>query len=127
MHPNPYKHRTGLDRVAHALRNSAAGLRAAMRSEAAFRQELALAALLLPLGAWLGHDGVERALLVGAVLQVLVVELLNTALEYAVDRVSLEPHALSGTAKDLGSAAVLISLLLAAATWALLLLPRLLR
>ena len=126
LNSHPYKYRTGIVRVSHALLNSAAGLRAAWRSEAAFRQELALVALLLPLGIWLGRDGIERALLAGAVLQVLVVELLNTAIEYAVDRVSLEPHALSRTAKDLGTAAVLISLLLAALTWALLLLPRLL-
>ena len=127
MRTHPYKQRRGIDRLIRALRHSVAGLRAALRTEAAFRQEVALAALLLPLGAWLGRDGVERVLLDGAVLQLLVVELLNTAVEYTIDRISLAPHALSRTAKDLGSAAVLISLALLVASWSLLLLPRLLR
>ncbi len=125
MTPHPYKNKTGLARVAQALRNSHYGLRMALRTESAFRQEVALALILLPLGIWFGRDAVERVLLDGAVLQVLIVELLNTAIEYTVDRVSLESHELSKTAKDLGSAAVLLSLLLCALVWALLLLPQL--
>ncbi len=125
MTPHPYKNKTGLARVAQALRNSHCGLRMALRTESAFRQEVALALILLPLGIWFGRDAVERVLLDGAVLQVLIVELLNTAIEYTVDRVSLESHELSKTAKDLGSAAVLLSLLLCALVWALLLLPQL--
>ncbi len=121
MTSHPYKNRTGLARVAQALRNSARGLRVALRTESAFRQEVALALLLLPLGVWLGRDAVERVLLDGAVLLVLIVELLNTAIEYTVDRVSLDAHELSKTAKDLGSAAVLLSLLLCALVWAVLL------
>ncbi len=112
-----------MTRALGALRNSLRGLRAAWRTESALRQEGALAALLLPLGLWLGHDGIERALLVGSVLLVPIVELLNTSLECAVDRISLERNDLSGQAKDLGSAAVLLTLLLCAATWALVLLP----
>ena len=123
--PHPYKNKTGVARIVQALRNSASGLRMAWRTESAFRQEFALAMVLLPLGAWLGRDAVERVLLDGAVVLVLIVELLNTGIEYAVDRISLETHALSKTAKDLGSAAVLLSLLLCALVWALLLLPRL--
>ena len=121
--PNPYKTRTGLSRVIHAGINSASGLRAAWRTESAFRQEVTLALILLPLALWLGRSWTERAVLAGCVLLVLIVELLNTAIEYTVDRVSLEQHALSKTAKDLGSAAVLLTLLLCAATWALVLLP----
>lgn len=125
MTPHPYKFRTGLARIAYALRYSLAGLRMAWRSEAAIRQEGGLALLMLPLAFWLGHDGVERALLAGSVLLVVIVELLNTAVEYTVDRVSLESHELSKTAKDLGSAAVLLTLVLCAVVWLAILLPRL--
>ena len=123
--PNPYKTRTGLSRIVHAGINSVSGLRAAWRTESAFRQEVTLAVVLLPLALWLGHSWTERALLAGSVWLVIVVELLNTAIEYTVDRVSLEQHALSKTAKDLGSAAVLLTLLLCALVWAAVLLPRL--
>jgi diacylglycerol kinase (ATP) len=90
----------------------------AFRNEEAFRLEVSGLVVLLPLAMWLGHSGVERALLAGAVLQVLIVELLNTGIEVVVDRISVERHALSGLAKDLGSAAVMISLLLAVVIWA---------
>lgn len=121
---NPYKTRRGLARVLQAVVNSAAGLRMAWRTESAFRQEVALAAVLLPLAMWLGQSWIERAMLAGGVVLVLIVELLNTAVEYTVDRVSLERNDLSKTAKDLGSAAVLLTLLLCAAIWAAVLLPR---
>ncbi|MBN8744053.1 MAG: diacylglycerol kinase [Betaproteobacteria bacterium] len=100
------------------------GLRAAWQTESAFRQELTLALILLPLALWLGRTWTERAVLAGSVLLVLIVELLNTAIEYTVDRVSLERHDLSKTAKDLGSAAVLLTLLLCVLIWAAVLLPR---
>ena len=113
-----------LRRVWRAAGYSAAGLKAALRNESAFRQELALFVVLAPLGLWLGRDGVERALLVGSLLLVLVVELLNSAIEAAVNRVGAEPHELSGRAKDLGSAAVFVALLIVIAVWALVLADR---
>jgi diacylglycerol kinase (ATP) len=122
--PHPYKTGSGLSRLRHAALNSICGLRAAWQTESAFRQEVGLAVVLLPLALWLGRTWTERAVLVGSVLLVLVVELLNTAIEYTVDRVSLERHDLSKTAKDLGSAAVLLTLLLCALVWAAVLLPR---
>jgi diacylglycerol kinase (ATP) len=114
---------TGLQRVWLATRHSMRGLRHCYRSEAAFRQELWLAAVLLPAALWFGHDGIERALLVGSMLLVLIVELLNTGIEVVVDRIGTEHHHLSGFAKDLGSSAVFFSLLLLATTWTLVLLP----
>lgn len=107
-------------RFAGALGFSIDGLRRGWNEEA-FRVELIGAAVTIPLGLWLGDTAVERVLLVGSVLLVLIVELLNTAIEVVVDRISLERHAMSKHAKDLGSAAVLIALLLAALTWLLLL------
>jgi len=115
------KGRTGFRRLVNATRYSFEGVAAAVREEAAFRQELALAAVLIPLGLWLGAPGVERALLVGSVILVLVVELLNSAVEAAVDRISLESHNLAKRAKDLGSAAVLLSLVNAGVVWLLVL------
>ena len=115
---NPHKGRTGLTRLLFATRHSAAGLAAAWRHESAFRQELMLAVLLVPAGLWLGRSWVERALLVGSVLLVLIVELLNSAIEATVDRISLERHPLAKRAKDIGSAAVLIALLNVPAVWA---------
>ncbi len=115
---NPHKGRTGIDRVVHAASYSLQGLRSAYRHESAFRQELWLAALLLPLALWLGRGWVEVALLAGSVLLVLIVELLNSAIEATVDRVSLDLHELSKRAKDFGSAAVMLSLLLAGGIWA---------
>jgi len=122
---SPFKGKTGLQRLINATRYSLEGLAAAARHEDAFRQELILAAILVPLGIWLGNDGVERALMVGSVLLVLVVELLNSAVEATVDRVSLEDHQLAKRAKDIGSAAVMVSLATVAAVWLLVLLPRL--
>ncbi|MFZ5536203.1 MAG: diacylglycerol kinase [Pseudomonadota bacterium] len=112
---------TGLRRVLLAARYSWQGLTTCYRKEAAFRQELWLALLLAPLALWLGKDGVERALLIGSLMLVLVVELLNTGIENVVDRVGSEPHKLSGRAKDMGSAAVFVSLLTTAMVWGLIL------
>jgi diacylglycerol kinase (ATP) len=115
----------GLRRLVGAFGNSWKGFVGAWREEEAFRQECLLASVLLPAGVWLGHTGVERALLVGPVLLVLIVELLNSAVEAAIDRIGAERHALSGLAKDLGSAAVLCAFALLVATWVLVLLdPR---
>ena len=119
---SPHKGKTGLRRLINATRYSLSGLAEAARHEDAFRQELIAAAVFTPLGLWLGNGGVERALLVGSVLMVLVVELLNSAVEAAVDRISLENHSLAKRAKDMGSAAVMMSLLTAAAVWLLVLL-----
>lgn len=115
--------RGGIGRLIDATHWSLAGLAAAYRGESAFRQELFCAAVMLPLALWLGANAVEKALLVAGVLQVLVVELLNSALEAAVDRVSLEHHELAGRAKDIGSAAVMVSLVLCVAVWLLVLVP----
>jgi diacylglycerol kinase (ATP) len=112
---------TGITRILKAARVSWLGLAGAFREEAAFRQELALAAVVIPLGLWLGHNGVERALLVAPMFLVLVVELLNSAIEAAIDRIGPERHRLSGLAKDIGSAAVFMSLALLAVVWALVL------
>ena len=112
-----FKSRGGLMRVWRAFTYSLDGLRAAITHEAAFRQELALVLVLVPVGLWLGHDTLERVLLVGSLFQVLVVEIINSAIEAVVDRVSLDRHDLSKRAKDLGSAAVLISLGLALWVW----------
>ena len=117
----PGRGKTGLRRLLAATRYSLNGLAAAL-GEPAFRQELLLAAVLIPAGLFFGGSGVERALLVGSVLLVLVVELLNSAIESAVDRISAEMHELSGRAKDLGSAAVMLSLVNLALTWVLVLL-----
>jgi diacylglycerol kinase (ATP) len=119
---SPYKGKTGLQRLINATRYSLSGFAAAARHEDAFRQELMLAAVLVPLGVILGSNGVERALLVGSVLLVLVVELVNSAVEATVDRVSLDDHNLAKRAKDLGSAAVMLSLVTTAAVWLLVLL-----
>ena len=114
---NPHKGRTGIDRVIRATGYSFSGLVAAYRGESAFRQELWLAAVLLPLAPWVGHGWVETALLMSAVLLVLIVELLNSGIEAAIDRVSLELHDLSKRAKDLASAAVFLSLVLCGGVW----------
>jgi diacylglycerol kinase (ATP) len=113
---------TGLTRLHLATLNSLRGLRNCYRSEAAFRQEVWLAAVLVPLAFWLGDDSVERVLLIGSMLLVLIVELLNTGIEVVVDRIGTEHNHLSGFAKDLGSTAVFFSLVLLATTWGLLLL-----
>ena len=114
---NPHKGRKGLNRVFFATLNSAAGVSSALRYESAFRQEAALALLMLPAALWLGTTWIERSVLIGAVLLVLIVELLNSGIEAVVDRVSFELHDLSKRAKDYGSAAVMLSLLLCAGIW----------
>jgi diacylglycerol kinase (ATP) len=113
---------TGIRRIVRATRSTLAGLEGAVRREAAFRQELVLAVVLIPLGFVLGESGVERAVLIGSVIGLLVVELLNTAVEETVDRVSLEPHPGSRRAKDLASAAVGLALLNVIVIWVLVLL-----
>jgi diacylglycerol kinase (ATP) len=117
---SPFKGKTGARRILNALRYSWAGLGAAFRHEDAFRQELLLAAILVPLALHLGDDAVARALMIGSLLLVLVVELLNSAIEAAVDRISLEENPLIKRAKDMGSAAVFLSLVNAAVVWFLL-------
>lgn len=114
---SPHKGKTGLERLVNATRYSLSGLIEAARNEDAFRQELVLVALLAPVGLWLGANGVERALLLGSLLLILVVELLNSAVEATVDRISLEDHRLAKRAKDIGSAAVMLSLINAALVW----------
>ena len=111
--------RQGLRRWLTALSFSIAGLRACWQQEPAFRQEAFFAVFMIPGSFWLGSNAVERALLVGSVLLVLIVELINSAIEAVVDRVSKDPHSLSGFAKDLGSAAVLLSLVIVWLTWGL--------
>ena len=111
----------GIDRIIKAAGYSRAGFSAAFRNEAAFRQVLALFVIGAPLGLWLGKTGVERALLVGSLFLLLIVELLNSAIESVVDRIGLDHHELSGRAKDMGSAAQLVALTSAAAIWALVL------
>ena len=121
---NPQKARKGLNRVWHALGYSVAGLRAGWH-ETAFRQEAIASVLLLPTAFWLGRSWVESVLLAGTVVLVMIVELLNTGIETAIGRIGPEWHDLSKRAKDMGSAAVLLSLLLCAATWCLAIFQRL--
>jgi len=113
---NPQKLRTGLNRIWHATGYSLQGLRSGW-DEPAFRQEAAAAIVLLPLAFWLGQGWVQVALLAGSVLLVMIVELLNTGIETVVDRIGPEWHDLSKRAKDMGSAAVLLALLLATGIW----------
>lgn len=117
-HESPFKGKTGLRRVWNALSYSLAGLKAAYLCEDAFRQEVLLAALLIPVTFLLPVPWLGRGLMVASVLLVLIVELLNSAIEAVVDRVSLENHRLAKRAKDIGSAAVLISLILVIVVWA---------
>lgn len=121
MEESPFKGRTGLVRLWNAVHYSLAGLKAAYRHEDAFRQEVHLAILLIPLTFLLPATNIGRALMIGSVLLVLVVELLNSAVEATVDRISLEHHRLAKRAKDIGSAAVLISLINVAIVWLLVL------
>ncbi|MDD2608960.1 MAG: diacylglycerol kinase [Giesbergeria sp.] len=114
--PNAQKSRTGLQRLWHATRYSLHGLRAGW-AEPAFRQEAIAAVLLLPTAYWLGHNWLEVALLAGCVVLLMVVELLNTGIEAAIDRIGPEWHPLSKRAKDMGSAAVLLTLLLCIGIW----------
>ncbi|MCE1172384.1 diacylglycerol kinase [Azovibrio restrictus] len=117
------KGKTGLTRLWNALGYSKKGIAAAWKHEAAFRQEMLLLLAGVPLGLWLGRNGVERALLLGSLILVPVVELLNSAVEAVVDKTSPEYHELAGRAKDLGSAAVLFALVFMAVVWACVLWP----
>jgi len=119
---SPFKSKTGLRRIINATGYSLAGLRDAYEHEHAFRQECLLALVLVPVALFLPVSGLERALMIGAVLLVLIVELLNSAVEAAVDRVSLDRHELAKRAKDIGSAAVFLSLVNVAVVWGLILL-----
>jgi len=118
---SPFKGLRGFARIRNAFFHSLDGLRQALLHEAAFRQELLLAAVLLPLALWLPDSVGGRALLLGSLFLVLIVELLNSAIEATVDRISLDRHDLAKRAKDMGSAAVLLSLLNLIAVWALVL------
>lgn len=111
----------GLAHVINAAGYSMKGLKAAFRHEEAFRLELMAMVVMLPLAIWLGQSAVERALLIGSLLLVLIVELINSALEAVVDRIGVEHHELSGRAKDIGSAGVFIALIIVAVVWGLLL------
>lgn len=113
--------KTGWRRIINATGYSFCGLKTAWRSEAAFRQEVILVAVMLPLAFLLGHNGVERALLAAVCLVVLIAELLNSAVEAVVDRIGPEQHLLAGAAKDLGSAAVFVALVMMAMVWGLVL------
>ena len=121
-HESPFKGKTGLPRLFNALRYSFDGLSAAFRHEDAFRQECILAAILIPLALFMPVTGAGKALLIGSVLFVMIVELINSAIEATVDRVSLERHLLAKRAKDIGSAAVLLALVNLACVWGLVLL-----
>lgn len=121
---SPFKGKTGLRRVWNALHYSLSGLREAYRCEDAFRQEALLAAVLIPLSFLLPASGTGRALMIASVLLVLIVELVNSAIEAAVDRISLDRHHLSKRAKDIGSAAVLLALLNVVLVWGCVLLGR---
>lgn len=116
-HANPQKLRTGLNRLWHATGYSLAGLKAGW-GEAAFRLEACFAFVLVPLAFWVGRNWAEVALLAGSVLLLLIVELLNTAVESAIDRIGPEWHDLSKRSKDMGSAAVFLATLLAGGIWA---------
>ncbi len=118
---SPHKGKTGLKRVWNALFYSIDGMSAALRHEDAFRQEVFLAALLIPAALFTPANGIGKALMIAAVLLVLIVELLNSAVEAAVDRISLENHTLAKRAKDIGSAAVLLALINVPVVWGLVL------
>lgn len=112
-----FKSKGGLSRLGGALRYSAQGLGAAFRYEAAFRQELVIVVVLLPVAIWIANDITEAILLIGPLFLVLIVELLNSAIEAIADTVTLKPHPLIGRAKDFGSAAVMISIILTTLIW----------
>lgn len=118
-----FKGKQGLTRLFNALGYSRDGIAAAWKNEAAFREEVILAAVAIPLAFYLGNTGVERALLVGSIIFVLIVEILNSAVEAVVDKASPEKHDLAKRAKDMGSAAVFLSLVNAALIWACVLWP----
>ena len=118
-----FKGKTGLVRLWYALGYSRDGLAAAWKNEAAFREEVLLAAIAIPLALFLGKTGVDRSILIGSIILILIVEILNSAIEAVVDKASPEKHELAKRAKDMGSAAVLFSLLNAAVVWACILWP----
>lgn len=118
---SPFKSKNGLERIAKAAGYSLAGLKAAYKNEAAIRQETWLMLVLVPLGFYLGHTNIERILLVGVTLLVFIVELLNSAIEAAVDHTSIDHHALAARAKDIGSAAVMMGVMLFFLVWGLVL------
>ncbi len=119
---SPFKGKTGIRRLVNAFGYSLQGFSAAFKHEDAFRQEVFLALVLIPLAVYLGDSPVERALMIASVLLVLIVELLNSAIEAAVDHTSIERHPLAKQAKDIGSAAVFIALIIVAVVWGLVLL-----
>jgi diacylglycerol kinase (ATP) len=121
MQESPFKGKTGVQRLWNALGYSLQGMASAFRHEDAFRQECLLAAVLIPAALLIPVGGTERAVMIASVLLVLIVELLNSAVEAAVDRISLENHRLAKRAKDIGSAAVFLSLINVAAVWLLIL------
>lgn len=121
---SPPPNNTGLKRIKNAFWFSMHGFKACFRTEEAFRQEVFLALIMIPLAFWLGEGAVERILLIGAVVIVLTVEILNTAVERAIDRISFEKHELSKEAKDMGSAAVFLVLILAGFIWAMIGIPK---
>jgi len=118
---SPYKGKTGLQRLWNAFGYSLAGFRAAYKHEDAFRQEVLLTALMIPLALWLPATHIGKAAMIGSLLLVVIVELLNSAIEAAVDRISLDSHDLAKRAKDIGSAAVLVSLINVLVVWGLVL------
>lgn len=118
---SPYKGKTGLKRIWNAFIYSIAGLRAAYKHEDAFRQEIHLTIILIPLALWLPASNLGKALMIASLLLVLIIELINSAIEATVDRISLDQHELSKRAKDIGSAAVFVSMLNVLITWGLVL------
>ena len=118
---SPHKGKTGLRRLWNAFGYSLAGLRAAYKHEDAFRQEIHLAVILIPLALWLPASHIGKALMIGSVLLVIIIELLNSAIEATVDRISLDHHILAKRAKDIGSAAVLVSMINVVIIWSLVL------
>ena len=114
---------TGIKRIIDATGYSWLGLKAAFKHEAAFRQELLLCAILVPVAIWFAESPIEYALLIGSLILILIVELLNSGIEAVVDRFGGELHKLSGRAKDIGSAAVMLALINAAITWGVILVP----
>lgn len=125
MEESPFKGKTGIRRLLNAFGYSVHGFTSAFRHEDAFRQEVLLAAVLIPIALVLDVGGIGKAMMIASVLLVLIVELLNSAIEAAVDRISLDRHSLSKRAKDIGSAAVFLSLANVAAVWALVLIEKL--
>jgi len=118
---SPYKGKTGIKRLANAFTYSVAGSLAAFKHEDAFRQEVILSTILIPLAIYLGQTVIEQALMITSILLIIIVELLNSSVEATVDRISVKRHKLSKRAKDIGSAAVFFSLVNAAVVWFLIL------